>query len=175
MPDPIVNIADVQLRPRPDTHAPSGKAADQFEARTGRVGSLIGARNLGYNITAVSPGKAAYPFHSHRVNEEMFFVLQGQGEVRIGEQVHPIRVGDFIACPAGSVATAHQIRNTGAEELRYLAVSTQRSPEICEYPDSEKVGIYATFPAGADGKPDHFYFMGRQSMCIDYWDGEGTR
>jgi uncharacterized cupin superfamily protein len=175
MASPIVNLADIQLRPRPAAHAPTGDAQARFEARTGRVGNLIGARTLGYNVTAVAPGKSAYPLHSHRVNEEMFFVLQGQGEVRIGEQVHPIRTGDFIACPAGGVETAHQIRNTGVEELRYLAVSTQQSPEICEYPDSAKFGVYATFPPGADGKPEQFYFMGRASMGLDYWDGEVSK
>ena len=176
MPKPIVNIADVPFAPRPAMHAPTGDAAATFEVRTGRVGSLIGARTLGYNVTAVPPGKAAYPFHSHRVNEELFFVLQGQGEVRIGAQIHPIRSGDFIACPAGGPETAHQIRNTGAEELRYLAVSTLQTPEICEYPDSGKFSVYATFPAdaGADGKPGQFYFTGRPALCLDYWDGEGA-
>jgi quercetin dioxygenase-like cupin family protein len=103
MASPIVNLADVQLRPRPEAHAPTGDAQARFEARTGRVGSLIGARTLGHNVTAVAPGKSACPLHSHRVNEEMFFVLQGQGEVRIGDQVHPVRTGDFIACPAGGI------------------------------------------------------------------------
>jgi uncharacterized cupin superfamily protein len=173
MASPIVNVADVKLQPRPEARAPTGAAKDRFEVRTGRVGSLIGARTLGYNITAVPPGKSAYPFHSHRINEEMFFVLQGQGEVRIGEQVHPVRTGDFIACPAGGVETAHQIRNTGVEELRYLAVSTLRSPEVCEYPDSGKFGVYASFPPDADGKREQFHFMGRESSGLDYWDGEG--
>jgi uncharacterized cupin superfamily protein len=175
MKSPVVNVADVELLQRPEAHAPTGAARERFEARTGRVGNLLGARALGYNITAVPPGKSGYPLHSHRVNEEMFFVLQGQGEVRIGEQVYPIRTGDFIACLAGGVETAHQIRNTGSEELRYLAVSTQQSPEICDYPDSGKFGVYASFPTGAAGKPEMFYFMGRQSMLLDYWDGEGMK
>lgn len=43
----------------------------------------------------------------------MFFVLQGTGEIRIGESTLPIRPGDVIACPAGGKETAHQIVNTG--------------------------------------------------------------
>ena len=35
-----------------------------------------------------------------------------------------------MACPAGGPESAHQIINCGDEELRYLAVSTQRAPEI---------------------------------------------
>ena len=172
MPNSIINIADVELGPRPPGLAPSGPAAERFDARMGFIGPRIGAQKLGYNITAVPPGKRAFPFHNHRVNEEMFFVLQGTGEIRIGENVHPIRQGDVIACPAGGKETAHHIVNTGTEELRYLAVSTKLSPEIAEYPDSGKFGVLAELPAGADGKPQVFRFVGRDSDSLNYWEGE---
>jgi len=172
MTKPIINIADVELGPRPAALAPSGPAAERFDARMGFIGPRIGAQKLGYNITAVPPGKRAFPFHNHRVNEEMFFVLQGTGEVRIGESTYPIRTGDVVACPPGGKETAHQIINTGAEELRYLAVSTKLSPEIVDYPDSGKFGILAELPAGADGKPQRFVFVGREGDSLNYWEGE---
>lgn len=170
---PILNVADVELIPRPSEYAPTGPAAMVFQARMGQVSGRLGARQLGYNITAIPPGKVAYPFHSHRVNEEMFFVLQGQGEIRIGQATHAIRTGDLIACPAGGPETAHQIKNTGADELRYLAVSTQISPEVCHYPDSRKFGVYGDFAAKPDGTREQFYFMGREEQMLDYWDAEG--
>ena len=172
MTKPIVNTADVALEPRQSSFAPSGSATERFEARTGAIGPRIGAQKLGYNITAVPPGKRAVPFHSHRVNEEMFFVLQGTGEAQIGESTYPIRSGDVIACLAGGIETAHQIINTGTEELRYLAVSTKLSPEIVEYPDSGKFGVLAELPAGPDGKPQRFVFVGRESDSLNYWEGE---
>jgi len=172
MTKPIINIADVELEPRPPAFAPSGSAAERFDAKMGFIGPRIGAQKLGYNITAVPPGKRPFPFHNHRVNEEMVFVLQGAGEIRIGENTYPIRAGDVIACPAGGKETAHQIVNSGAEELRYLAVSTKLSPEIVEYPDSGKFGILAELPAGSDGKPQRFVFVGRESGSLDYWEGE---
>lgn len=172
MAEPIINIADVHLQPRPPGFAPTGEAAERFEAKMGFIGPRIGAQQLGYNITSVPPGKRAFPFHNHRVNEEMFFVLQGSGEIRIGESTYPIRVGDVIACPAGGKETAHQVINSGTEELRYLAVSTKLSPEIAEYPDSGKFGALAELPAGADGKPQRFLFVGREHESLDYWEGE---
>lgn len=172
MPKPIINIADVELEPRPSAFTPSGSAAERFDARMGFIGPRIGARKLGYNITAVPPGKRAFPFHNHRVNEEMVFVLQGTGEVRIGDDTYPIRAGDVIACPAGGKETAHQIINSSSEELRYLAVSTKLSPEIADYPDSGKFGVLAELPAGADGKPQRFVFVGREDQSLDYWEGE---
>lgn len=172
MPKPIINIADVALEPWPAGAILSAAAAERYEAKTGYIGPRVGARKLGYNITAVPPGKSAYPSHNHRVNEEMFFVLHGTGELRVGINTYPIRVGDVIACPPGGKETAHKIINTGTEELRYLAVSTKLSPEIVDYPDSGKFGVLAELPAGADGKPQRFVFVGREGQSINYWEGE---
>jgi len=164
MKPPILNIADLEFRP--------WGHGDRFEARIGAIGQRLGAQKLGYNVTEVPPGKRAFPFHCHRVNEEMFFVLDGEGEVRIGEGRHPIRKGDVIACPPGGAEAAHQIVNTSATApLRYLAVSTRLSPDIAEYPDSGKFGMLAEFPPGPDGKPGGMRFVGRLGDSLDYWDG----
>ena len=173
MQKPILNIEDVSFTPRSPDFAPKGDLADQYEVHVGRVASLIGATKLGYNITIIPPGKSAYPFHSHRTNEEMFFVLEGNGEIRFAGETYPIRDGDFIACPPGGPEAAHQIRNVGSKDLKFLAVSTTLSPEINEYPDSKKFGVYADFPSGTSDEIEYFSFQGRESMNLDYWDGEG--
>ena len=146
--------------------------ADRFEATFARIGLLVGAKQLGYNITAVPPGKRAFPYHSHRVNEEMFFVLQGTGEVKIGADTYPLRAGDIVACLAGGPETAHQIINTGQEELRYLAVSTQRAPEIWEYPNSGKFGVIAEFASPGGAQSAQFQHFGRVDESVGYWEGE---
>jgi uncharacterized cupin superfamily protein len=171
MPKPILNISEVELQARPPALSPKGPEAEKFDAKMGMVGPRIGAQKLGYNMTEVPPGKRAFPFHNHRVNEEMFFILSGQGEVRIGKETYPLREGDIVACPAGGPETAHQIINTGSENLRYLAVSTKLSPEICDYPDSGKFGILAELPVGPDGKPQMFRFIGQEKGSLDYWEG----
>jgi uncharacterized cupin superfamily protein len=172
MPKPIMNVADVSLDATLPTFAPTGSAAERFEARTGAIGARIGARNLGYNITAVPPGKRAWPFHNHPAKEEMFFVLQGSGEVRIGETRYSIRTGDIIACPAGGRETAHQIINTGTQELRYLAVSTEHSLEMAQYPDSGKYAVKAEFGSAPDGTPQRLVVVGRENQSVAFWDGE---
>jgi uncharacterized cupin superfamily protein len=172
MPKPIINIADITLEPWPAGATLAGDAAERYEAKMGFIGPRIGAQKLGCNITAVPPGKSAFPFHNHHTNEEMFFVLQGSGEVRIGEHAYPIRAGDVIACPPGGRERAHKITNTGADELRYLAVSTKLSPEVVDYPDSGKFGVLAELPPDANGKPRRFVFVGREGQSLDYWEGE---
>ncbi|MES2225322.1 MAG: cupin domain-containing protein [Patescibacteria group bacterium] len=137
---------------------------ERFEGATmGFIGPRIGAQKLGYNITVVPAGKRAFPFHNHYANEEMFFILEGEGEIRLGSERFPVKKGDFIACPSGTgVEHAHQIINTSTEELRYLAVSTKISPEIAEYPDTGKFGVLA----------ENFRFVGRTENSLDYWEGE---
>jgi uncharacterized cupin superfamily protein len=172
MPHPILNLADVELSPRPAAYAPKGAAAERYEAKVGFLGQRLGAKKLGFNVTAVPPGKRAYPFHNHQMNEELFLVLEGTGEVRIGPDVHPIRKGDVISCPAGGSETAHQIVNTGTTELRYFAVSTRISPEIAEYPDTGRFGILAELAQEKTGQPRLMMFMGRETDSLDYWEGE---
>jgi uncharacterized cupin superfamily protein len=168
MTSPILNIADVELIDLGERARQRGSEmpAARFGGRIGAISPKIGARNLGYNITVLAPGKAAFPKHSHRVNEEMFFILDGSGELRLGDATHPVRAGDVIACPPGGPDTAHQLINTGRDELRFLAVSTMMFPEICEYPDSGKLN------AITGSGPDDFRHIARHGESLDYWDGE---
>ncbi len=171
MTHPIINIADIELPSRPAGFRAPGAAAERFDARMGEIAPRIGAQKLGYNLTAIPTGKRAFPFHNHRVNEEMFFILEGNGEVRVGEQTHPIRQGDVIACPPGGPEVAHQIVNTGDIDLKFLAVSTLIYPEICDYPDSGKF-LVAENQRDAEGKVQGFRHIGRSESALDYWDGE---
>ena len=148
---PIVNIDDLQYI---DLAQRSRHAA---------VGREIGAQKLGYNVTVIAPGKRAFPFHSHRLNEEMFFILEGEGQVRIGRETHPVRRGDFIACVTGGPDKAHQLVNTGSTELKVLAVSTMQQPEVCQYPDSGKLAVFDAAPLRC---------VSRESDQVGYWDGE---
>jgi uncharacterized cupin superfamily protein len=172
---PILNIADVEFQPFGHGVPNPGQkteAPPQFSAKLGPIGSRIGAQKLGYNLTLVPAGKRAFPRHAHHVNEEMFFIVEGSGELRVGDRTWPIRQGDVIANPPGGAETAHQIVNTGAVELKYLAVSTMQYPEIVDYPDSGKFGAMEFQGVGPDGRLRGSRFLGRRETGLDYWDGE---
>jgi hypothetical protein len=50
--------------------------------------------------------------------------------------------------------------------------STSQSPEIVEYPDSEKVGVLTEFPAEDGGKPTVMrYIIRDQAGMAEYWKG----
>lgn len=160
----VINLDEVKLDRF--THG------DKFETLDGAVGPQVGARQLGCSLNVVPPGKRAYPFHCHHVNEELFVVLQGSGSVRIGDREFPIRAGDVIGAPAGGRETAHQIVNTSGEELRYLSISTMIPTEVVEYPDSDKVAVHVGSAPGEDPGARTFSFRGRLGPKLDYWDGE---
>lgn len=155
----VINLDELELQPH-------GHGTD-FEAKLGPIGRRIGSRRLGYRLTVVPPGKRAWPYHCHHNNEEMFFILAGTGTLRIGDQRIPLRPGDVVCAPEGGPETAHQIQNDGESELRYLAVSTMEGPDVFEYPDSGKFGVFA----GPKQEP-RFTFYGRPGSAVDYWDGE---
>jgi uncharacterized cupin superfamily protein len=115
-------------------------------------------------LTELPTGKAQCPFHNHRVEEEMFLILEGEGELRFGQSRYPLRAMDVIACPPGGAGVAHQIINTGPTILRYLAVSTLAPVEMAEYPDSGKIGVY--------GSVEDSGGIWRAADKVDYYDGE---
>jgi uncharacterized cupin superfamily protein len=133
------------------------------------ISDHIGARQLGYNLTVLPPGKAQCPFHNHHGEEEMFFILEGEGELRFGDQRYPLRQHDVIACPTGGPEVAHQIINTGTTTLRYLAVSNLVDIETCEYPDSNKLLVVS----GGRGRR-RLRKIFRSEDTVDYYDREST-
>jgi uncharacterized cupin superfamily protein len=157
---PVMNIADVPLADRGN-----GKS---FVLKWGRVGPLLGLDGLGCAVHVVPPGKRAFPFHRHHVMDELFFIVSGAGEYRFGEETFPLRAGDIVGAPAGS--KAHQIINTGSEDLRYLGISSMSSVDVVEYPDSKKVAVGAGIK-NSDFKTATYVGMGRLAPA-DYYDGE---
>lgn len=169
---PILNIDEIQFEPWDKAFGDSARPPERYGARKAELGRRLGARKLGYNVTAILPGKRAYPAHNHRVNEEMFLILEGEGELRVGAERWQVRQGDVIACPPGGPETAHQLINTSSErELKVLNVSSAEATDVIEYPDSGKVA-YGVLSAGADGKPQLFRGLCRADAGVDYWDGE---
>ncbi len=158
----IINLVDVPLD---KINAPEGSP---FGGARRRAGAHIGAQKLGYSFFYVPPGKAAFPFHTHSRNEEMIYIIQGEGVLRFGQEETLVGPGTIAACPVGA-EFPHQLVNTGAHELRYLVVSTMEFPDICEYPDSNKIGAYATGALGAQAGLRALYV---KNQNVDYYAGE---
>jgi mannose-6-phosphate isomerase-like protein (cupin superfamily) len=55
--------------------------------------------------------------HYHQKTEEIYYITQGVGRMRIGSEEREIRAGDAVAIPPGS---KHKLWNTGRETLHLL-------------------------------------------------------
>lgn len=160
---PILNIGEARL-------LAEMKNGDAFEVRMSGLSDDIGGKLMGANVTRVPPGKAAFPFHHHYALEEHFFIIRGLGTLRTADGTFPVKPGDYIVHPAGGPETAHQLINTGAEELEYLAISNRSAPDVCGYPDSKK---WLTAPLPRDSK--NFWRMltpDADREKTQYYDGE---
>lgn len=144
----------------------SSEKGDFAEAYAG-VSEKVGAQKLGYSVTVLQPGKKVCPFHNHRINEEMFLILEGSGTLRFGDKEYAIKKDDVIACPPGGQEVAHQIINTSEAELKYFCLSTNEPYDICEYPDSQKVLSMVTTPG-----QEKFRHISKKADAVDYYEGE---
>lgn len=137
---------------------------DLFAVKCRRLGAAAGNTALACNMFELQPGKTAMPFHFHHANEEAMYVLAGTGTLRIADERHPVRQGDYVAFVTGK--DAHQLTNTGSDPLRYLMLSTQNHADVMVYPDSDKVGFLV-----GSGKETFARFFPEQAK-VDYWQGE---
>ncbi len=165
MSKPVVHLDETEGFPM----GPEG--SERFGATVAPLGKALGLTGIGAQLTTVGPGKRAYPFHNHLGNDELFVILEGEGVYRFGDQEIPVRAGSVCGAPKGGPETAHQLRNTGATPLRYIAVSTMQDPDICEYPDSGKFAAFAIAP-GKGFQDAHLRFIGRLEDGRGYWEGE---
>jgi uncharacterized cupin superfamily protein len=157
---PVINVADIEM-------APFGHG-EKFQAGLGRIGPVVGMEQLGCMYTVVPPGKRAFPCHNHHVIEEAMVILSGTGVYRFGKDTHAVKPGDVIAAPTGGRDRAHQLINTGSDDLKYVCFSTMQKTDVVEYPDSDKVGA-VTWNAET-GAPDFRHRAMTQE--VDYWEGE---
>jgi len=137
-----------------------------YDGQGARLAKGTAARKLGASYDVLEAGKRGCPYHFHHAQEEMFVILEGAGTLRVAGETIPIKAGDVIFIPPGA-EYPHQILNTSTSQLKYLSISTKETPEICEYPDSDKYLAEASH----NGER-RFEAVARRSDNLEYWDRE---
>ena len=155
---PVINLGDLSVESR--------RQGSGYESADAPFSGAVGLSKIGARYIEVPPGKSSCPFHVHHVEEEMFFILEGTGAYRFGETTYSVGPGDVLGAPCGGAEFAHKLTNTGDSLLKYLAISTRSSTDVCEYPDSGKFGVGTHFGNLA------FRFIGRPEDSCGYWEGE---
>lgn len=123
------------------------------------IDPLIGAKNIGYCVYRLQPGKASFPMHLHHFGEEMCYVMEGTCTLKTPRGDMEVRQGDFIAFPLGPAGT-HKFVNEGDAPVTLFILGTTTPHDVSEYPDSNKVLPYVI---------REIY---RKGESLNYFDGE---
>jgi len=132
---------------------------DGWRARSQRIGTRLGAADIGGTVYELEDGQRVWPYHYHHGVEEWLLVIEGAPTLRGHDGERVMRPGDVVCFPSGE-AGAHEVRGPG----RFLLVSAAQPTSVCVYPDSGKVG---TRPATGDDRLDF-----RRADAVGYWYGE---
>jgi uncharacterized cupin superfamily protein len=135
-----------------------------------RLARRLGGEMLGASIYVLGPGQRSFPYHFHHANEEMLVVLEGTVSVRTPKGEQKAGRGDALLFKRGPDG-AHQVINTSMDPSRILMISTMVEPEVAEYPDSGKVGVFAGRAPGEAGPATLWKYLDG-SAEREYFDGE---
>ena len=157
---PVVTLSALPLK--------SFMRGESYGAADSPVADILGLTRLGASYSEVAPGKSGCPYHVHHALDEMFVILEGRGRYRFGGATYEVRAGDVLGAPRGGPEFAHKLTNTGTTPLKFLAISSIATTDVCEYPDSGKLAASSDF--GEEGAG--FHFVGRANAACGYWDDE---
>lgn len=73
---------------------------------------------LRLHISEVGPGQRSHPPHTHD-GQEIFFVMQGQGEVEVADEVFQVNEGEALHVDC---QIPHGIKNAGTGNMRYAVI-----------------------------------------------------
>jgi mannose-6-phosphate isomerase-like protein (cupin superfamily) len=77
-----------------------------------------GSRNVSVAEAVIQPGQSTRR-HSHRLSDEVYYILGGKGVVTLGANPYAVEAGSCLLLPAGVV---HFARCDGPEALRILCL-----------------------------------------------------
>jgi mannose-6-phosphate isomerase-like protein (cupin superfamily) len=84
-----------------------------------------GSRHVDYRISMYQP-MAYVQLHRHKVQEQVYHVLDGEGLMEIDGEKRVVRKHDYIFLPPG---VDHAISNTGVVDLVFLVVTSPVSDD----------------------------------------------
>ena len=95
-------------------------AASRAVFRADKMGKadLAASEHLFAGLNSFEPGQE-HQLHTHAGQDKFYFVLEGEGDVRVGETESRIRAGDLVLARSGE---EHALRNPGPDRLVVMVV-----------------------------------------------------
>ena len=101
-----------------------------------KLGDVFGLTNFGVNLTHLEPGAYSALFHSHAVQDEFVFVLEGHPTLAFGDNQYRLSPGECMGFKAGT-GIAHQLVNNTDQVVTYLEIGDRSPGEHVEYPKDD--------------------------------------
>ena len=73
------------------------------------------------NVITIAPGETVRPAHAHPNEEEVIYVVSGEGRVFIEGEVSDLTAGTAVLFPKGH---KHMVQNSGIEPLKLVCFFT---------------------------------------------------
>jgi quercetin dioxygenase-like cupin family protein len=87
--------------------------------------STTGSSRVDFRISRYAP-MAYVQEHVHKVQEQVYYVLEGEGILTLDDQKQLMRAHDYVYVPPG---IRHSFTNTGTDGLVFLVVTTPADDE----------------------------------------------
>jgi uncharacterized cupin superfamily protein len=152
-PSNIVNVEEIE---------PGEHESTTLGRRARHLTREAGAIRTGMRYAEVFPGKLNAPPHCHSAEEEIFVVLEGNGQLLLWEEggvaEHSVRAGSVV-CRLPGTGVAHAFRGSD-DGMTLLTYGTRDPNDMCFYPRSRKLYIRG------------LGLITRVGEQLDYLDGE---
>jgi uncharacterized cupin superfamily protein len=131
--------------------------ASQVQGRLKRkLGNHFGLTQFGVNYTQLSPNAVSALAHSHSLQDEFIFILEGTPTLVLGEQEFLLHPGDCYGFKAG-IGIPHQLINHSAETVTYLEIGDRTPGDEVAYPNDDLKAVQLADGAWTlthkDGRP----------------------
>ncbi len=94
------------------------KPSDKVAARQPAAGETL--EKLGVFTVHAVQGRKQSDYHRHENREQLYYILDGAGQILCGDILSPIEEGDIIYLPSGQF---HQVFNTGDGWLHHHVIN----------------------------------------------------
>ena len=113
----------------PDIHVPSESGKSFWGPGGDRYRFLITGKTSGgscFTVECLVPPGGGPPKHAHLLEDECFYLLEGELEIEVGGERMDVRAGGFVHAPRG---VPHTYRNTGTAHAKMIVTFTPAGME----------------------------------------------
>lgn len=135
-----INACDAAQRTRPSNYPEP--FASLMQGRTKRpLGDLFNLKNFGVNLVHLPPGSLSALHHSHSLQDEFIYVLEGHPTLFRGDETVQLAPGMIAGFPAKGLA--HHLENRTDTLCVVLEVGDRSAADSVTYPSDDIQAVTA--------------------------------